>query len=110
MTVQGRSRNESDQAIAGIRVGFTVTKKVGHATERNRIRRRLKAAVQAATLDDAAADVDIVILGRRPALAADFATLVTDLQRGIRAVVRPRTLRPEPGPVAGEGRHGTPLC
>ena len=108
--MQGRSRNESDQAIAGFRVGFTVTKKVGHATERNRIRRRLKAAVQAATLDDAAADVDIVILGRRPALAADFATLVTDLQRGIRAVVRPRTRRPQPSPVAGEGRHGTPLC
>ena len=32
-------------ADEGLRIGFTITKRVGHATERNRIRRRLRAAV-----------------------------------------------------------------
>ena len=43
MTVQGRLRGEDG---LGLRFGLTVTKKVGHATERNRIKRRLRAAVQ----------------------------------------------------------------
>ena len=39
MTVQGRLRGDDG---LGLRVGLTVTKKVGHATERNRIKRRLR--------------------------------------------------------------------
>ncbi len=45
MTVQGRLRERDE---LGLRFGLTVTKKVGHATERNRIKRRLRAAVQEA--------------------------------------------------------------
>ena len=44
MTVQGRLRDTDAPDGAGLRFGFTVTKKVGHATERNRIKRRLRAA------------------------------------------------------------------
>ena len=44
MTLQGRLRDTDAPDGAGLRFGFTVTKKVGHATERNRIKRRLRAA------------------------------------------------------------------
>jgi ribonuclease P protein component len=43
MTVQGRLR---DDGITGMRVGFTLTKRVGNAVERNRIKRRLRAAIR----------------------------------------------------------------
>ncbi|WP_349359399.1 ribonuclease P protein component [Stappia sp.] len=60
------------------RIGYTVTKKVGNAVERNRIRRRLRAAVRA-TRRKARADVDYVLIGRRAALSQDFEALVRDL-------------------------------
>lgn len=80
MTVQllGRSR---DRPSGGIRVGLTIAKKVGHATERNRLRRRLRQAVKSAALAWPEADVDIVVIARREALAAPFALLVEDLTR-----------------------------
>ncbi len=43
MTVQGRLRDDENP---GMRVGFTLTKRVGNAVERNRIKRRLRAAVR----------------------------------------------------------------
>ncbi|GJE39398.1 ribonuclease P protein component [Methylobacterium persicinum] len=90
MTAQGILRSgEAD----GLRLGFTVTKRVGHATERNRIKRRLRAAVThvAAALppDLAGRAADIVLVARRPALYADFATLADDLRQAIPAVTRP---------------------
>lgn len=60
------------------RFGFTVTRKVGTATERNRIRRRLKAA--AATLGPASLPgIDAVIIARRECLAHPFERLCADL-------------------------------
>src|SRR5215217_5827189 len=77
MTVQGLVRDDAN----GLRFGLTVTKKVGHATERNRIRRRLRQAFRHAA---------VVVIGRRPALAAAFPLLVGDLQRALAIVTRPR--------------------
>ena len=56
MTVQGRLR---DGDGAGLRFGLTVTKKVGHATERNRIKRRLRAAIRDAAPGAEAADAAV---------------------------------------------------
>ena len=71
------------------RVGFTVTRKTGNAVVRNRIRRRLKAAVAAAgeRLESA---TDYVVIGRRAALTLQFQRLVTDLETGLAAVSRNR--------------------
>jgi ribonuclease P protein component len=67
------------------RVGFTVTKRVGNAVVRNRIRRRLR-AVADELLPAAAAGVDYVLIGRagaedRPydALRRDLATALARL-------------------------------
>lgn len=97
MTGQGRLRDAAapDDPKA-LRVGFTITKRVGHATERNRIRRRLRAAVAAVAADLPAVPADIVLIARRPALDAAFDTLKDDLRRAVSAVVKPRG--PDSGP------------
>ena len=104
LTAQGRHRNEDGLAL---RLGFTVTKRVGHATERNRIKRRLRAAVAevAAGLpaDIAGRTADIVLIARRPVLDAAFATLTDDLRLAIPAVTRPG----KQGAGEGAGRSRT---
>jgi ribonuclease P protein component len=91
MTVQARLREGSG---LGLRFGLTVTKRVGHATERNRIKRRLRAAIPTAGQDYANLDADIVVIGRRDILSADFDLLIDDLRRALRAVTRPKSAPP----------------
>jgi len=105
MTVQGRLRG--DDAL-GLRVGLTVTKKVGHATERNRIKRRLRTAVQLAAAEYLDARTDVVVIGRRDILTADYRLLIDDLRRALRVVTKPKSLRPaEPPPPTDGERRGT---
>jgi ribonuclease P protein component len=65
------------------RVGFTVSKKVGTAVERNRVRRRLKEAVRRSASPHMRQGHDYVIVGRRSALTTDFARLVGDLEQAL---------------------------
>ena len=74
--VQGRSRDDDGP----IRVGFTVTKKNGTATERNRIRRRLRELVKRLDVISMRPHHDYVLVGRRAALHRDFATMLDDLR------------------------------
>lgn len=66
------------------RVGFTVTKKVGNAVVRNRIRRRLKEAVRVHAARDMAPGTDYVIVGRRELLKTPFDDLKAELSRRVR--------------------------
>lgn len=59
-------------------IGYTVTKKIGNSPERNRIKRRLRAAA-AACARDFRPGHDYVLLARREALSLPFARLVADL-------------------------------
>ena len=59
-------------------VGFTVTKKTGNSPERNRIKRRLRAAV-GACVTQLQPQHDYVLVGRREALGTPFDQLVADL-------------------------------
>ncbi|MGQ0674076.1 MAG: ribonuclease P protein component [Hyphomicrobium sp.] len=69
----------------GPRVGFTVTKALGGAVDRNRIRRRLKAAV-VAVLDHARSDRDYVIIARSAARECAFDILKKDLEQAFHRV------------------------
>lgn len=55
------------------RVGFIVSKKLGGAVTRNRIRRRLRELYR--TLSNKPKDLDIVIIARHGAINADFEAL-----------------------------------
>ena len=71
--------NEND-----IRVGFTVTRKVGGAVIRNRARRRLRAAVETVMPTHAAPGRDYVVIGRARTNARPFSDLVGDLETALR--------------------------
>jgi ribonuclease P protein component len=101
ISLQGLLRDDSD----GLRFGLTVTKRVGHATERNRIRRRLRAALPRAANGHLDRNADIVVIGRRDALGVPFDILVDDLARGLRAVTKARVEKPDP-PATDARRRG----
>ena len=77
--VQGRLRDDDGP----IRIGFTVTKKNGTATERNRIRRRLRELVKRLDVIPMRPHHDYVLVGRRAALHRDFTTMLDDLRQAL---------------------------
>lgn len=83
--VQARDRKDS----AASRIGFTVTKKTGSSVERNRIRRRLRAAAREVVPSVGHKGFDYVLVARRPALHAPFTTLVADLENAVTRLHRP---------------------
>ncbi|HLW93059.1 MAG TPA: ribonuclease P protein component [Roseiarcus sp.] len=84
-TLQARRREEGDEAL-GPRVGFTATRKIGGAVERNRIRRRLKEAMRRAGNLEAKADHDYVLVAQRETLTRRFVALCADLTEAFAAV------------------------
>jgi ribonuclease P protein component len=81
-TLQARRRDDTGPA----RVGFTVSKKVGNAVERNRVRRRLKEIVRLAPAERMQAGHDYVLIGRRAALAQAFDRMAADLDAALERV------------------------
>ena len=89
LTLQSRRRDSAaNEAESGARVGLTVTKSVGGAVERNRVRRRLKEALRAAAPLEAEGDHDYVLMARREALGRRFVALVDDVRTAFRAARR----------------------
>ena len=82
--VQGRPREDRGP----IRIGFTVTKKNGTATERNRIRRRLRELVKRIDVLSIRPHSDYVLVGRRAALDRDFTTMLEDLRSALHRLGR----------------------
>jgi ribonuclease P protein component len=101
MTVQGllQPDDTGTQSPPRLRVGFTVTKRAGHATERNRMRRRLRAAALEALGARADVPADLVVIARRPVLTSDFRALVADLERAVAVVTKPKTKPPSRPPL-----------
>jgi ribonuclease P protein component len=85
--VQSRRRDDDGP----IRVGFTVTRKNGTATERNRIRRRLRELVKRLDVIPMRPHHDYVLVGRRAALHRDFATMLDDLRQALLRLDRQAT-------------------
>ena len=77
------SEIESAHSEHGPRFGLTVTRKIGNAVVRNKIKRRLREALRL-TNHGGHQDRDYVIVARLPALTCDFVRLGQDLQRTIR--------------------------
>lgn len=66
------------------RLGITVTRKVGNAVVRNRIRRRIREAVRQYAGNDMATGNDYVVVGRNEVLDVPFESLKRELSRRIR--------------------------
>jgi ribonuclease P protein component len=87
--VQRRLRDDDGP----IRVGFTVTRKNGTATERNRIRRRLRELVKRVDVIAMRPHSDYVLVGRRAALNRGFAAMLDDLRSALNRLDRPLSTR-----------------
>lgn len=75
----------AEVGTAGPRVGLTVPKALGKAVDRNRIKRRLRAAVRQ-SLPLLSAPVDVVLHPRRSVIDCDFSAIVREVGMTLRAV------------------------
>ena len=66
-----RPRGDADQTM---RIGYTVTKKIGNAVVRNRMKRRFRAMARDLLPDLGIAGADHVLIGRAGGVERDFAT------------------------------------
>jgi ribonuclease P protein component len=71
-----RDRKDSDPRM---RVGFTVTKKIGGSVVRNRMKRRFRALAREIVPLKGVAGADHVMIGRAKGIERDFGLLRTEL-------------------------------
>jgi ribonuclease P protein component len=83
-----QSRDRQDDGP--IRVGFTVSRKVGGAVERNRVRRRLREIVRLTAASGLRCGHDYVLIGRRAALSLPFLRMADDFKRALQRLRAPK--------------------
>ena len=75
-----RDRRDDSPAI---RLGITITKKVGNAVIRNRMRRRFRALAQEMLADKGKAGADHILIGRDSGIERDFDVLRADMVKAL---------------------------
>ena len=117
----GQSPDHTAQSGEDLRVGFTVSRKVGNAVKRNRARRRLRAAVDAIMPEFGRPGHDYVVIGRGSTLSRGFEDLKSDLHvaisrattnKGFESKRGPKRRKskgqnPKTGPKAGRASEGS---
>jgi ribonuclease P protein component len=105
-----RDRGDGDPAM---RLGITVTKKIGNAVVRNRMKRRFRALARDTLPQQGIVGADHVLIGRAAGVERPFGDLRAELIKALRKISG-NTLRPEPveglsfSPAAkGKGRAPT---
>ena len=103
--LQARERADTGPS----RVGFTVSKRVGNAVERNRVRRRLREVVRLSDAGRFRPGNDYVLVGRRAALDLPFRRLIEDFLRALDHVHgERRTLRASAARRGGDRVEASP--
>jgi ribonuclease P protein component len=79
-----QARRRADEGP--VRVGFTVSKKVGNSVERNRVRRRLREIVRLAKPERMRNGYDYVLVGRRAALKIPFMRMAEEFEGALHQI------------------------
>lgn len=87
---------------AAMRFGITVTKKIGNAVVRNRMKRRFRELLRAALPQAGLAGHDHVLIGREGGIERDFAALRVELDD---ALARAAAGRSDPRRGRGQGKR-----
>ena len=103
---QGTAAPGLDFVPAEPRVGLTVSRKVGKAVTRNRVRRRLRAVAQDVLPGAARADTDYVLIGRKGTLGRPYALLIKDLRWALSRLDRQGPDKAGAGRSEGARRRG----
>ncbi len=77
--LQANQRTADHPVTEIARIGYTVTKKMGNAVARNRIKRRLRSALRTAA-PETQGGFDYIIISRNKALDCPFADLTRDIR------------------------------
>ena len=85
-----REREDGDPAM---RLGFTVTKKIGGAVVRNRMKRRFRALARDILPGAGIPGADHVLIGRSGGVERDYASLAEELRKVLLKITK--TIRPE---------------
>ncbi len=96
-----RNREDGNPAM---RLGITVTKKIGGAVVRNRMKRRFRALAREVFPESGFKGADHVLIGRADGVERDYGRLREELQRALRKLNS--SVRPEPA----EGPSFSPVA
>jgi ribonuclease P protein component len=80
-----RARGDGDPAI---RLGLTVSKKVGGAVVRNRMKRRFRALARELLPESGIGGADLVLIGRPGGIERDYGLLREELRKALSKVAR----------------------
>jgi ribonuclease P protein component len=80
-----RARDDADPTM---RIGITVSKKVGNAVARNRVKRRFRALAREILPEAGVPGADHVLIGRTAAIERSYDSLKAELAKALRKVVR----------------------
>ena len=97
-----------DKTDISVHVGYTVTKKVGNAVVRNRIRRRLREAVKQVFPLKSTPNHDYVIIGKHGALTQNFTSILKDLEQALDHVHRIKAKGSRNFKNKGDAAHTSP--
>jgi ribonuclease P protein component len=87
-----RPRGDGDSRI---RLGITVTKKIGGAVVRNRMKRRFRTLARDLLPQHGIAGADHVLIGRQGGIERDFGLLRAELEKALAKLYK-SSVRPEP--------------